>query len=166
MQKALFEMELLLRDFLERPIKKKIAIRRISSPIDHGIFYFNPKMRKYWDFMINGKKNSNFSLDHGNDIINYGDNVKDGYTLLSEIVKSLHERNHRVFYVDITPADIRRLGIVVVKVFVTGLQPMYFGTNYERLNLQRLYGVPITLAYHKRNPHSFPVLNLAPHPLA
>ena len=36
-------------------------------------------------------------------------------------------------------SDIRKLGVVVVKVFVTGLQPMYFGSNYEIL-----YDVTVT----------------------
>ena len=167
-QKAIFEMELMLREFLEHPNKKKIAIKRISSPVDHGIFYFNPKMRKYWDFMIDGKKNNDFYTVHRNRVIESSyNNTRESNRLLTKIVMSLHKMDHRVFYVDITPTDIRRLGIVVVKVFVTGLQPMYFGTNYERLNLQRLYSVPRSLGYYKsRNPDVFPELNLAPHPLA
>ncbi len=166
-QKALFEMELMLREFLESPNKRNISIKRISSPMDHGIFYFNPKMRKYWDFMIEGKKDDFYSI-HGNSIIEYTNNdTRESNRLLTKIVKSSHTMNHRVLYVDITPADICRMRVVVVKVFVTGLQPMYFGTNYQRLNLQRLYQVPLTLGYNQmRFPDAFPELNLAPHPLA
>jgi ribosomal protein S12 methylthiotransferase accessory factor YcaO len=182
-QKALFEMELMLREFLENPIKK-VTMKEIVTPTDHGIFYFNPENRKYWEFMIStekdNKENNSFidiittrknhfdeNINIIEDIDDPNNNQKQQPILLKKIVKHLNHLNHRVFFVNITPTDIRKIGLSVVKVFVTGLQPMYFSVNQERLNLQRLDKISsyfkketTKISYHDQK------LHLAPHPLA
>jgi hypothetical protein len=71
--------------------------------------------------------------------------------------------NHNVIYCDITPVDMRNIGLSAVKVFVTGLQPLYFG-NDPRLSLQRLMAVPVRLGYRSK-PSSVFEMNPLPHPL-
>lgn len=58
--------------------------------------------------------------------------------------------NHRVIYSDITPVDIKNIGLTAVKVFITGFQPLYFGNN-PRLSLNRLQLVPLSLGYKRRS---------------
>jgi hypothetical protein len=72
--------------------------------------------------------------------------------------------NHRVLWVNITPPDIQRLGLKVVKVFITGFQPLYFG-NDIRLSKERLNKVPAQLGYYRVGPNS-QELNPALHPLS
>jgi ribosomal protein S12 methylthiotransferase accessory factor len=157
-QKALFEMERMLSQTLEVPIEKKVTSPdEISNFIDHTLYYLNPKMREYWEFMISGKQTSKL-----HPLAKKGS--KDNYSTLMQIVRRLRTLNHRVIYLDITPSDIDRIGLKAVKVFVTGFQPLYVG-NELRLNLARLR----TSAEHvNRNIRAMKIgseLNSAPHPL-
>jgi ribosomal protein S12 methylthiotransferase accessory factor len=158
-QKALFEVELLLMNFLEFRQRRKVTREYIATPFDHCIYYADPKMCKYWDFMIRSKTMSSLSI--GREII--GTETKDNYILLMKLVKTLHDMNHRVIYVDITPPDIRRLGLKAVKVLITGFQPIFFKEGYARYS-QRLLTVPSRLGYNKRS-YDISKLNLAPHPV-
>ena len=156
-QKALFEMEILLVSVLEYPNRRKVEPGYISTPYDHCLFYLNPDMRKYWEFVISSEKRSLLPYKTGK-------GTTDDYGLLMQIVRSLHNLNHRPIYVDITPSDIRRLGIHVVKTFITGFQPMYFKEDYARYS-QRLNTIPERLGYGRASRTSWK-LNIAPHPLA
>ena len=154
-QKALAEMELILVDTLENPDREKIVKpEEITSMYKHTLFYFNPEMRKHWEFMIASKrKNALRPLDESS--------LKDNKTLLMWIVKRLNAFNYRTVWVDITSPDIYKLGLKVVKVLVTGLQPLYMGLGI-RLNTQRLADAPPRLGYKASN---LSQLNSAPHPL-
>jgi hypothetical protein len=72
---------------------------------------------------------------------------------------------HRVVWVDITPTDIRKIGLSAVKVFVTGFQPMYVG-NKLRLNLGRLHESAEYVCNNNMATRDSTELNYAPHPLA
>lgn len=158
-QKALFEIEMLLLDYLENPVTEKITdTDQIYDPMDHAIFYMNPGMRKYWDFMISGKKKSELSSLSTRPLEN-------NHKLLTQIVERLHTLNHRVIWVNITPSDIERMDLKVVKVFITGFQPLYF-RNDRRLSRERLYKVPARLGYMDRRERKTLELNPALHPLS
>ena len=158
-QKALFEMETGLIHYLEDVQEKEILYpNQITSIHENAKYYRNPKMRKYWEFMISSKQTSKLSRFAGRVFKNQN-------VLLMQIVKQLHMRGHRVVYVDITASDIRNLGLRAVKVFVTGFQPLYVG-NKLRLNLDRLHE---SAEYVRNNIGTTRVsteLNSAPHPLA
>jgi ribosomal protein S12 methylthiotransferase accessory factor len=157
-KKALFEMEFQLINYLQEPPKRKIlSANQISASYEHPVFYLNPKMRKYWDFMIKSKKKSilprrGYSLNEGK---------KES---LMRIVRLLNNKNHRTIFVDVTPSDIRNLGLKVVKVLVTGLQPLYFRDRI-RPNFERLCSVPSSLGYKTKRVERISQLNSAPHPL-
>jgi ribosomal protein S12 methylthiotransferase accessory factor len=157
-QKALFEMESMLSQTLEFPSKEKITSPdKISKFVDHARYYLNPKMRKYWEFMISSKQTSKLSP-----LVKRAS--KDNYSMLIELVRKLHTMKHRVIWVDITPSDINRIGLKAVKVFVTGFQPLYLG-NKSRVNLERLRR---SAEYVSRNIKATRIgseLNSAPHPL-
>jgi hypothetical protein len=84
--------------------------------------------------------------------------------MLMQIVKHLHRTNHRVIWVDVTPNDIKKRGLSVVKVFVTGFQPLYIG-NKIRLNLERLNSSATRFGLNVRPTRTASELNSAPHPL-
>jgi ribosomal protein S12 methylthiotransferase accessory factor len=155
-QKALFEMEFGLIVTLESPSKKINNPNQISSPHENALFYENPAMRNHWQFMLRSKKKSRLV-----GLIN--STFSDHYSTLMRIVGILHAINHRVIWVDITPSDIRRIGLRSVKVFVTGFQPFYVGTKI-RLNSNRLYTSAIRFK-SKRTSMDKLQLNYAPHPL-
>jgi ribosomal protein S12 methylthiotransferase accessory factor len=78
---------------------------------------------------------------------------------------ALREAGHRVAYADLTTSDVEPLGYRVVRVIVTGLQPIHFGFGNERLGGTRLYELPRRLGL--RSEASTPAeLNPCPHPMA
>ena len=157
-QKALFEMEKMLMLHLEKIPKMILDPNKISSIYENGIYYLNPKKRKYWEFMISSNQTSKPSRFAGKAF-------NDQNVVLKQIVTHLHTKGHRVVYVDITPSDIRSLGLVAVKVFVTGFQPLYSG-NKMRLIRNRLLQ---SGEYIRDNIGATRVgteINSAPHPLA
>jgi ribosomal protein S12 methylthiotransferase accessory factor len=154
-QKALAEMELILIDTLENPDRERIAKPdEITSMYKHTLFYLNPQMRKYWQFMISSqRKNVLPTLAEAS--------FKDNKRVLMWMVKKLNSLNYRTIWVDITSPDIRNLGLKVVKVLVTGLQPLYMGPGV-RVNTRRLADAPPRLGYKASD---LSHLNPAPHPL-
>jgi ribosomal protein S12 methylthiotransferase accessory factor len=160
LQKALFEMEISLLDIFEKPMKKNIGVKQIAKPYDHKLFYLNPKMRKYWNFMLSSKKKK-YTLPNR---IGSSGKYNSNYNLLMRVVRNLHTMNYRVLFIDITPTDIKRIGLSVVKVLIPGFQPLFFGNNL-RLSSQRLRTVSIRLGYNRRSTDHMSELNLAPHPL-
>jgi len=157
-QKALFEMEFMLIEALENPNKKKITRPdEISTMYEHPLYYLNPKMRKYWEFMISAKQTSELPMLAKS-------SFKDNYSMLMQVVKLLDSMNHRVIWVDITPSDINRMGLKAVKVFVTGFQPLYVGNKF-RLNLERIHSSAERLGYNIKATMVRSELNSAPHPL-
>jgi ribosomal protein S12 methylthiotransferase accessory factor len=155
-QKALFEMEFGLIVSLESPREKINNPNQISSPHENALFYENPAERNHWQFMLSSKKKMRLPRS-----INR--RSSDHYNTLMRIVGILHAINHRVICVDITPSDIRRIGLRSVKVFVTGFQPFYVGTKI-RLNSNRLYESAVRFG-GKRTYMGKSELNYALHPL-
>jgi ribosomal protein S12 methylthiotransferase accessory factor len=119
--------------------------------------YLNPENRAYWDFMISSDRSTVLPRLARN-------KVEDTYGLLMRIVRLLSKMNHKVIRVDITPPDMRELGLNVVKVLVTGFQPLYFKSN-TRLSLDRLNTVPSHLGFNTKAGAYRRPLNVAPHPL-
>lgn len=155
-QKALLETELLLFHYVENPTEKRITgMNKIQHSYEHAMYYLSPGRRKHWDFMIKSREKSN--------IYELKQTVRSNYGILMGIVKRLQASGHRVIWVDITPPDIQRLGIKVVKVYVTGFQQLYFG-NENRLNLERLSKVPVRHGYSKKK--EIDLINTEPHPLS
>lgn len=68
-----------------------------------------------------------------------------------------------VVYADITHPKIKKHGIVVVKVFIPKLQPLYLDEHYPYLGGNRLYEVPVQLGFLKVPNQEFQ-LNKIPHP--
>jgi ribosomal protein S12 methylthiotransferase accessory factor len=84
---------------------------------------------------------------------------------LGHIVEVALKTGARVAYADITPSDISPLGPRVVRVIITGMQPIDFGFAQGRLGGTRLYAAPVEWGYHTQ-PLTESELNQCPHPLA
>jgi ribosomal protein S12 methylthiotransferase accessory factor len=157
-KKALFEMEFQLIIYLENPMKGKVLHPdQLSFSYEHPMLYLNPENRKYWDFMIKSERRSVLPRLTRR-------TVENRYGLLMRLVRLLNTMNHRVIRVDITPPDIKGLGLKVAKVLVTGFQPLYFKNN-ARLSLERLNKVPSQLGFSTKEGADQSPLNTAPHPL-
>ncbi|QSQ13423.1 YcaO-like family protein [Myxococcus landrumensis] len=70
-----------------------------------------------------------------------------------------------LLYCDLTPSDLMRMGLRVVRAILPGLQPIDFGHQERRLGGERLYQLPVTLGFAKTcsGPEA---LNPDPHPIA
>lgn len=127
--------------------------RKITDIVDRAHFWFPISSIKYLDFWLSGKKikkiqRKKFSLPTN---------------LLTTILRMLNEKDIEVVYVDITHPKIKKHGIVVVKVFIPKLQPLYLDERCSYLGGNRLYEVPVKLGFLKvPNPES--QLNKIPHP--
>ncbi|MEM6940252.1 MAG: YcaO-like family protein [Pseudomonadota bacterium] len=71
----------------------------------------------------------------------------------------------RVAYVDLTPEDIAPLGLSVVRVIATQLQPISFGAQQMRLGGTRLKEAPVAWGL-RQVPMTLSDVNPCPHPLA
>lgn len=104
-------------------------------------------MREYWEFMIDGEKqdirfSNKFFLHNRNnsgndDVIDRTNNKSsitesDNRVLLTKLVKHLHNMKYRVFFVDITPADIRKIGLIVVKVLISQTGVLSYVSEFLR----------------------------------
>ncbi|MEE6295994.1 TOMM precursor leader peptide-binding protein [Georgenia wangjunii] len=84
---------------------------------------------------------------------------------LRALVASLARVAGDVLYVDVTPDDVRGLGVRVARGIVPGFQPIHFGARENRLGGERLARMPVELGLVAAVP-ALTDLNLAPHPLA
>jgi ribosomal protein S12 methylthiotransferase accessory factor len=84
---------------------------------------------------------------------------------LSRALAVLAKSGLQALAVDYTPSDVRRLGLVSVKVLVPGLQPIHFDERFRRLGGHRLFDLPFRLGKRSRRltnadlnplPHPFP----------
>lgn len=88
----------------------------------------------------------------------------DPASTLAAVVEELSGHGIEVAYVNLTPTDIGSLGICVVRVLATELQPIHFGAHEARLGGRRLWTFGTAPEEHARSrPEQ---LNLQPHPLA
>jgi hypothetical protein len=151
-------MEFGVIEALENPQKKKVNNPdEISTIFENSRYYLNPNKRKYWEFMISGKETDELQSFTKKPLRN-------NHETLIQVAKDLNAMNHRVIWVDLTPHDMKKMGLVVVKVFVSGFQPLYVG-NKRRLNLDRLDTVARWLGDTIEKNRLSSELNSAPHPL-
>jgi ribosomal protein S12 methylthiotransferase accessory factor len=80
---------------------------------------------------------------------------------LTTLVERLQWHGYNVIGVDITPRDIARYRLFVVRAIVPGLQPLALGTR-RRLGGRRLYEVPVRMGYRDALPREKD-LNPTPH---
>jgi len=89
--------------------------------------------------------------------------VTDPDQLLEKLISHLSEHSIDILRIDITPSDIRELGLYVVRVVIPQLQDIDGTHRFRPLGGKRLYEVPCRLGYASK-PRSFKDFNPLPHP--
>lgn len=84
---------------------------------------------------------------------------------LSRVIAAVAGIGSEIICVDLTTDDIKSVGLRVVRMIATGLQPIHFGFGEERLGGDRLFRAPQQMGF-SRAPSSEAELNRCPHPLA
>lgn len=127
--------------------------REITDIVDRAHFWFPISSIKYLDFWLGSKNIKKVQRKKFSPPTN----------LLATVLRLLKEKDIEVVYVDITHPKIKKHGIVVVKVFIPKLQPLYLDERYPYLGGSRLYEVPVKLGFLKV-PNKESQLNKIPHP--
>ncbi|WP_341367358.1 YcaO-like family protein [Yoonia sp. BS5-3] len=125
---------------------------------DHALFHVMPEHAGEFGFLTQIKKTCDIHA-----LANRSGDTS--AATLKIVTEAAIKSGARVAYADITPADIRPLGPRVVRVFVTGLQPIDFGYGHVRLGGTRLFRAPVDWGIRPR-PLTPQELNPCPHPLA
>lgn len=84
---------------------------------------------------------------------------------LHALVDHLRAQGQDLLYVDLTPPDMRALGLWTARAIVPGFQPIDFGWLERRLAGERLYELPRKLGF-SASPTTPEQLNAYPHPIA
>jgi ribosomal protein S12 methylthiotransferase accessory factor len=84
---------------------------------------------------------------------------------IATCVEMLRRSRLEVVMIDITPPDIREVGLSVARTIIPGAHPLYFGRRRGQQGLDRLLRMPLALGYTPREltvdeinplPHPFP----------
>ena len=129
-----------------RAIQNPLVPEHIVAPEDHSGFYSSVQLPRAFEFLENGIIKSIEQLPS----YSYGSIEKN----LKHLVDSLYVRKMRVFYVDLTLPELTDIAISVVRVVVSGLQPIHFGFGMERLGGTRLLSANSNS--RPRQPNFFP----------
>ncbi|RMH20039.1 MAG: hypothetical protein D6696_09080, partial [Acidobacteria bacterium] len=82
---------------------------------------------------------------------------------LGRLLERLEAAGLRALVVELTPPEIRDLGLHVVKVLVPGTYPMNFDGRWPHFGGERIYRAPVACGL-RSTPLSFAELNRVPHP--
>lgn len=126
----------------------------IRTVDDRAYFWFKPESIKFLDFWL---KNNNLKK------IKMNDSDSDPKYSLGKALTLLNKACTDVFYVDITDPKMKGSNLVVVKVIIPQLHPLYLNEECPYLGGKRLYQVPVRLGYQKV-PKKEGELNKIPHP--
>lgn len=116
----------------------------INNFEDHVFLYTHSWAREGYDFLFDS---------YGFEEVQRENNFNEGSIeqQLDNLIKILKTRGYQVYIVDITPKDLKSLGLFVVKAFIPGFVPLFVGKS-RTFNCARLPETAIT----NRWPHPFP----------
>ncbi len=120
----------------------------LNSIKDRGLFWISPKMLKHLDFLIN-QRSKQTKIKYFNEVTK---------TELKLVKQLLLERKIKAYYVNITPKEFKKTGIVVLKVIIPELQPLYFSEKKPEIRTARIN--QIANHFNKKNY----TINKVPHP--
>jgi ribosomal protein S12 methylthiotransferase accessory factor len=136
MEHALGELGSLLRWQLlkgGRP-RRWVSLAEIRKPADHYALYdggpFHDLIRQTLENTIRAPKTPNTQSSQP---------AMPSDEALETVVDGLQARGYRVYECDLTPPEMRPYCLSVVRTFVPGLLPLYFGSDHIRLGCRRLW---------------------------
>ncbi len=128
---------------------------KVAELQDHDLLYASPKQLAAFDFL----------LDQPVKPFDFGQDKASAPERLSRLVAHAKGVGSDLIYYDLTPPDMRALGIYTARAILPELQPIHFGADKIRLGGDRLYQLPELLG--QRNGQATPTIaTLQPHPLA
>ncbi|MGC8567479.1 MAG: YcaO-like family protein [Caldisphaera sp.] len=141
------------------PHSKIDDIRRnpndIVDHLERALFWLKDGSIKDLEFFWNGGV-----IDYKH---KYEKNINTYRDKLKVIIKYLLAKGYDIIVKDMTPSDIKSLGVTVVKVIVPELQPLHLFEKYKCLGGERLYELPIKMKWTKTRKNEED-LNSIPHP--
>jgi ribosomal protein S12 methylthiotransferase accessory factor len=126
---------------------------KVKTMEDHALLYAHPSTIHEFDFLFGdlqkwAKQEPTESAQN-----------------LWTILHHFREVDQDVLYVNLTPPDMKKLGICTVRAIVPSYQPIWFGRGERRLGGRRLFEFPIIQGLLDAVPDPA-VLNPMPHPIA
>ena len=140
----------------EGPLPRPIA-EQVTTMVDHGLLYARPEMRRELDGWWSPEQHMSWP---NRDRSLQGPSSTE---LLRQGVSRCRAANLPVLAVDLTPPEIRSLGLRVVKTLVPGTYPMQFDSRWPHFGGRRLTGMPVELGLLPK-PLGFDELCRVPHP--
>ncbi|MES2318736.1 MAG: YcaO-like family protein [Pseudomonadota bacterium] len=139
------------QETLERADEQLSTYGNSGDSKDHVSYYLAPEKRAQIAFL----------LDSPNSIGASALDAEIGTTSFNAVLQKIADSGRTVAWIDVTAADVAAVGLNVVKVIISTMQPLYFGNpdcfaNQDRRRLAQLaafWNVPVP-----------PALNMAPHP--
>ncbi|HMA32862.1 MAG TPA: YcaO-like family protein, partial [Chloroflexia bacterium] len=128
--------------------------QRVATMHDHGLLYCSPARRPALAFL----------LDRIPEPLDWRTEPSGAAgAQLAQLVSYFRARGQEVLYYNLTPPDLARQGLAVVRVILPGFQPIAFGAQEARLGGRRLYDLPQQLGLAPAR-LTLPDLNPDPHP--
>jgi ribosomal protein S12 methylthiotransferase accessory factor len=144
-----------------RPYTKYLGRRRFDSPDE--VLTFADHVR-FWNDQARIAELRFLDAEHPRPQVKHVSwSVTDPDQLLEKLISHLSEHSIDILRIDITPSDIRELGLYVVRVVIPQLQDIDGTHRFRPLGGKRLYEVPCRLGYASK-PRSFKDFNPLPHP--
>ncbi|PEE38311.1 hypothetical protein CN271_08090 [Bacillus cereus] len=107
--------------------------RRVSSMDDHALIYMNSKFLDRFDFLLKqSRKVTEAEIQERMEQSVVLETLSES-EVLQIALERIQNSGFEVLFVDTTPSDLKKLGLVTVKVLVPGMLPMTFGADMYRL---------------------------------
>ncbi len=111
-----------------------MALQRVKTPADHHALYdcgpFHSLIRETLDVTSAAPRDRPARHDH---------QTFTDADALAEVSKRLYAQGFRIYTCGLTPPSLKSCGVSVVRAFVPGLIPMYFGFDRIRFGCRRLW---------------------------
>lgn len=111
---------------------------RVEELEDHDLLYAHPSMLSCFDFIRRQPEQAPGWPGSGAE--------ESEERQLDRLAALLGREGYPIHWVDLTTADVRELGVAVVRVVIPGYQPIHFGSREIRLGGRRLHELGALLA--------------------
>lgn len=137
-------------------IKWKEGKTTLKNFDDHALLYANPQMNRRLSFILNAPHSKENIISH--DLEEDFDYKEVSHKLMDRIA----ENGYQVVTVDLTPHEVKNMGLHVIKALIPGFIDLGFN-GYNCLGTKRIIEIPQKLGFDKKNriklntfPHPFP----------
>ena len=132
---------------------------KVSGMEDHVLLYSRHQLREQYRFLLDSEEKCSIEeMQHTTaDICK----SRDLHEILDYVYSALLKNCDDILVVDCTNDIIRKYGLYAVKVLIPGMQPMTFGNQNKRINMERLAKTAAVSGYRSGAGEG---INLFPHP--